>query len=102
MNDIIKKIIDVDRAYSEDIENAALEYKNRIETLRHELEDKKAQAKAEIIESNKKRFKSAVEEANEHVKKELNEIQKEKDMLIQDKELCKAIKERIVFIVLGT
>jgi len=32
----------------------------------------------------------------------LNEIQKEKKMLVQDRELCKAIKERIVLIVLGT
>jgi len=102
MNDIIKKIIEVERACSEDIENAALEYKKKIETLRYELENKKAQEKAEILERNKKRFRSAVEEANEHVKKELNEIHKEKDMLIQDKELCKAIKERIVSIVLGT
>ena len=102
MNDTIKKIIEVERACSEDIENAALEYKKKIETLRYELENKKAQEKAEILERNKKRFRSAVEEANEHVKKELNEIQKEKNLLIQDKELCKAIKERIVLIVLGT
>jgi DNA gyrase/topoisomerase IV subunit A len=102
MNDIIKKIIEVERVCSEDIENAALEYRKKIETIRYELENRKAQAKAEILESNKKRFRSAVEEANEHVRKELSEIPKEKDLLIQDKELCKAIKESIVSIVLGT
>jgi hypothetical protein len=102
MDDIIKKIIEVEKVCSEDIESAGLEYKKKIETLRYELENKKAQAKAEILESNKKRFKSAVEEANEHVTKELNEIHKEKDMLVQDRELCKAIKERIVLIVLET
>jgi len=102
MDDIIKKIIEVEKVCSDDIEDAELEYKKKIETLRFELENKKAQAKAEILESNKKRFKSAVEEANEHVKKELNEIHKEKDLLSQDKGLCKAIKERIVLIVLGT
>jgi len=102
MDDIIKKIIEVEKVCSDDIEDAELEYKKKIETLRFELENKKAQAKAEILESNKKRFKSEVEEANEYVKKELNEIHKEKDLLIQDRELCKAIKERIVLIVLGT
>ena len=102
MDDIIKKIIEVEKVWSDHIEVAELEYKKKIETLRYELENKKAQAKAEILESNKKRFKSAVEEANEHVKKELNEIHKEKDLLSQDKGLCKAIKERIVLIVLGT
>jgi len=102
MDEIIKKIIEVEKVCSDDIEDAELEYKKKIETLRFELENKKAQAKAEILESNKKRFKSAVEEANEYVKKELNEIHKEKDLLIQDRELCKAIKERIVLIVLGT
>ena len=102
MDDIIKKIIEVEKVCSEDIENAGLEYKKKIESLRRELENKKAQAEAEILESNKKRFKSAVEEANEHVTKELNEIHKEKDLLVQDRELCKAIKERIVLIVLET
>ena len=102
MDDIIKKIIEVEKVCSEDIENAGLEYRKKIESLRRELENKKAQAEAEILESNRKRFKSAVEEANEHVKKELNEIHKEKDLLIQDRELCKATKERIVLIVLGT
>jgi hypothetical protein len=102
MVDIIKKIIEVEKVCSEDIENAGLEYKKKIETLRYELEKKKAQAKAEILESNKKRFNSAVEEANEDVKKELNEIHKQKDLLLQDRELCNAIKERIVLIVLGT
>ncbi len=102
MDDLIKKIIEVEKVCSKDIESAGLEYKKKIETLRFELENKKAQAKAEILESNKKRFKSEVEEANEYVKKELNEIHKEKDLLIQDRELCKAIKERIVLIVLGT
>jgi hypothetical protein len=102
MNDIIKKIIEVERVCSQDIENAVLEYRKKIETLKYELENRKAQAKAEILESNKKRFRSAVEEANEHVRKELSEIHKEKDLLIQDRELCKAIKERIVSIVLGT
>jgi len=101
MDDIIKRIIEVERVCSEDIESAGLEYKKKIEALRYELENKKAQAKDEILESSKKRFKSAVEEANEHVKKELNEIHKEKDLLIQDRKLCKAIKERIVLIVLG-
>ena len=102
MDDIIKKVMEVERLCSEDIENTALEYKKKIETLRYELEKKKAQAKAEILESNKKRFKSEVEEANEYVKEELNQIHKEKDLLIQDKKLCKAIKERIVKIVLET
>ena len=101
MNDIIKKIIEVEKACSEDIESAELEYKNKIETLRYELENKKAQAKAEILESNKKRFKSAIEEANEHVTKELNEIHKEKDLLVKDRKLCSAIEGRIVSIVLG-
>ncbi|GAH57862.1 unnamed protein product, partial [marine sediment metagenome] len=90
MDDIIKKIIEVEKVCSDDIEDAELEYKKKIETLRFELENKKAKAKAEILESNKKRFKSAVEEANEHVKKELNEIHKEKDLLSHDKGLCKA------------
>ena len=102
MDDIIKKIVEVEKVCSEDIENAALEYRRKIDTLKCELEKKKAQAEAEILESNKKRFKSVVEEANEQVKAELNEIHKETDLLIQHRELCEAIKERIVLIVLGT
>ena len=102
MDDIIKKIVEVEKACSEDVEHAALEYRGKIDTLKHELENKKAQAEAEILESNKKRSKSLVDDANEQVKAELTEIHKETDLLIQDKELCKAIKERIVSIVLET
>ena len=102
MDDIIKKIVEVEKVCSEDIENAALEYTKKIDTLKYELENKKAQAEAEILESNKKRYKSLVEDAHEQVKAELKEIHKETDLLIQDRELCKAIKERIVLIVLGT
>jgi len=102
MDDIIKKIVEVEKVCSEDIENTTLEYRRKIDTLKYELENKKAQAEAEILESNKKRYKSLVEDANKQVKSELNEIHKETDLLIQDRELCKAIKERIVLIVLGT
>ena len=102
MDDIIKKIVEVEKVCSEDVENAALEYRRKIDTLKYELENKKAQAEAEILESNKKRSKSLVDDANEQVKAELKEIHKETDLLIQDRELCKAIKERIVLIVLGT
>ena len=102
MDDIIKKIVEVEKACSEDVEHAALEYRGKIDMLKHELEDKKAQAEAEILESNKKRYKSLVEDTNEQVKAELKEIHEETDLLIQDRELCKAIKERIVSIVLET
>jgi len=102
MDDIIKKIVEVEKVCSEDVENAALEYRRKIDTLKYELENKKAQAEAEILESNKKRSKSLVEEANARIKAELKEIHKETDLLIQHRELCKAIKERIVLIVLGT
>jgi F0F1-type ATP synthase membrane subunit b/b' len=102
MDDIIRKIVEVEKVCSEDLENAALESRRKIDTLKYELENKRAQAEAEILESNKKRYKSLVEDANEQVKSELNEIHKETDLLIQDRELCEAIKERIVTIVLGT
>ena len=93
MDDIIKKIVEVEKACSEDVENAALEYRRKIDTLKCELENKKAQAEAEILERNKKRVTSLIEDANEQVKAELNEIHKETDLLIQDRELCKAIKK---------
>ncbi|UCF73640.1 MAG: hypothetical protein JSW35_04105 [Deltaproteobacteria bacterium] len=102
MDDIIKKIVEVEKGCSEDVEHAALEYRRKIDTLKYELENKKAQAEAEILESNRKRATSLIEDANEQVKAELKEIHKETDLLIQDRELCKAIKERIVLIVLGT
>lgn len=102
MDDIIKKIVEAEKGCSEDVEHAALEYRRKIDTLKYELENKKAQAEAEILESNRKRATSLIEDANEQVKAELKEIHKETDLLIQDRELCKAIKERIVLIVLGT
>ena len=102
MDEMIKKVIEVEKACSEDIEKARLEFKKKIETLRFELENKKAWLKTENIESNRKRFKSAVEEANRQVKEKLNGIHKEKGLLIQDRELCEEIKEKIVLIVLGT
>ena len=102
MDDLIRKIVEVEKVCSEDVENAALEYRRKIDTLKYELENKRAQAEAEILESNKKRAKLVIEDANEQVKAELKEIHKETDLLIQDRELCKAIKERIVLIVLGT
>lgn len=102
MGDVIKKIMEAEKACSEDIEEVRLEGNRQIDEMTNELENKKAQAKKGFFETNKKRFKVAVEEAREHVKDELNEIAKEKNRLNQDKELCEEVKEKTVSIILSS
>ncbi|MEA2039457.1 MAG: hypothetical protein U9N82_06450 [Thermodesulfobacteriota bacterium] len=102
MGNIIKDIIDAEGTFLEAIEKAKLDYEGEIEKVREELNHKKAQMENEISENNKQRVRSAVEKAEKQVGEELKEIGKEKDTLMQDKQLCETIEGRIVSIILGT
>lgn len=102
MGNIIKDIIDAEGTFLEAIQKAKLEYEGEIEKVRDELKYKKTQVENEISQINKQRVRSAVEEAEKQVAEELKEIGKEKDNLMQDKNLCETIQERVISIILET
>ena len=49
MDDIIKKIVEVEKVCSEDIENAALEYRRKIDTLKCELDNKRLRQRLKFL-----------------------------------------------------
>ena len=94
--------MEAEQACSNDVENARLARTEEIDSLTNELENKKIQAKNEFTKMSKEKFKAAVDETEKIVRIELDEIQKQKGRLIQDKELNEMVKEKIVSIILAS
>lgn len=102
MGDVIKRIMEAEQKFSNDVENARLACTEEIDRLTNELENKKIEAKNEFLKMSKEKFKAAVDEAKEIARIELDEIKKQKGRLIQDKELNEAVKKKIVSIILAS
>lgn len=102
MGDVIKRIMEAEQACSNDVENARLARIEGIDRLTNELENKKIQAKNEFAKMSKEKFKAAVDETKNIARIELDEIQKQKGRLIQDKKLNEMVKEKIVSIILAS
>jgi len=102
MDDVITRIVEIERACQADIEQARLEYGKTIEAHKRVLEEKKAQERARIISLENTRLTKAVEEAKARIEAESAAIRRENESLLEDQVLKKAIKEDIISILLAS
>ena len=100
MDDIIKEILEKEGSCSEKVKQVQLECRRAIEKLKRDSEAEKTRMRAEIIQQNRKRLESSIDDAGRKREEELSRIKTAKEGLMQDRELCGSIKERILFIIL--
>ena len=100
MDDVITRIVEIERQCSADVEQARLEYGKTIEAHKRVLEEKKAKERARIISIENTRLTQAVEDAKVQTEAASAAVWKENDRLFEDHVLRGAIKEDIISILL--
>jgi len=100
MDDVITRIVEIERQCSADVEQARLEYGKTIEAHKRVLEEKKAKERARIISIENTRLTQAVEDAKTEIEAASAAIRRESESLLEDQLLKKAIKEDIISILL--
>lgn len=100
MDEVITRIVEIERQCSADVEHAELEYGKIIESHKRLLEEKKTQERTRIISTENSRLAKAVEEAKGRIDAESAAFKKDTERLIQDPDLIEAIKKDIISILL--
>ena len=100
MDNLIKRIVEIEKQCAQNITDAEQEYKKRIEAHKRSLEEKKAQSFNDIVVEGNKRQTRMLEEAKQKTQADSLETRSSFDRLYKDSSLNEAIKEKIVSILL--
>jgi len=100
VDDVITRIVEIEKQCSADVEQARLEYGKTIEAHKRVLDEKKAKERARIISIENARLTQAVENAKREVEADSAAVRRENDRLFEDHVLRGAIKEDIISILL--
>ncbi|KQC07263.1 MAG: hypothetical protein APR62_00630 [Smithella sp. SDB] len=100
MDDIITRIVDIERQCSADVEAVQIEYKNNIEDHKRFLEEKKSRECADILSGENIRLSQAVEEAKKQSDVTSNAFITDIENIFKDQSLNELIKENIISILL--
>ncbi|MCU0595885.1 MAG: hypothetical protein MUC98_10555 [Desulfobacterota bacterium] len=100
MDEVITRIVEIERQCSADVELAELEYGKKIEAHRRILEEKKARECALILSQENARLTRALEVAKRQVEASSVALRRESENTVQNPALIEAIKEEIISILL--
>jgi hypothetical protein len=100
MDDVITRIVEIERQCSADVEQAQLEYGKKIEARKRILEEKKNEECARITLAENTRLTQTVEEAKKQTAAASAAFKKDDESRLQDQLLNEAIKEDIISILL--
>ena len=100
MDDVITRIVEIERQCSADVEQARLDYVKSIESHKLILEEKKTKERAKIISVENTRLTQAVEEAKNQTAAASAALKRDSESLLQDPVLNEEIKEDIISILL--
>lgn len=100
MEDVIGRIVEIERQCAEGVEKAERESLLRVDTFRRELEEQKAEDTARIVAACNARLEKALDDARHHREEESLAEELENERILQDAELKDSIREMIVSIIL--
>jgi len=100
MDDVITRIVEIERQCSADVEQARFEYGKTIEAHKRVLEEKKVTERARIISIENTRLTQAVEDAKREIEAASDAVRREHDRLFENHVLKGAIQEDIISILL--
>ncbi|HOO46057.1 MAG TPA: hypothetical protein PLM29_07510 [Deltaproteobacteria bacterium] len=102
MENMITRIVEVEKQCAQDIARAEQEYKKNIEDHKRALEDTKAQAFSDIADESATRLERLIEDARSKAQAETLTAEDSLVRLSKDVSTLETIKERIVSILLKT
>lgn len=100
MDDVIARIVDIERQCSADIEEARIASEKKIADHKRMIEEKKARERAGMISAENTRLTKSVEEAKKQIEDSSAAIRSDRDKLFHDPVLNERIKQDIISILL--
>ncbi len=100
MENVITRIVKIEKQGSEEVEKSELEYRKKIDAHKGVLEEKKTRECALIIAAGNQRLEQAITEAKKHLEAKRSEAISDNKKLYQDSSLNEAIKEKLISILL--
>ena len=100
MENVITRIVEIEKQCTEEVEKAELEYRKKIDAHKNTLEEKKARECALIVTAGNQRLEQALEEAKRQSEAEQLAASSDNERLYQDPALNEAIKEKIISILI--
>jgi hypothetical protein len=100
MENVIARIVEIEKQCAQDIDQAEQEYSEKIEAHRRTLEEKKAIESARIVETGNARLEQALAEAKRQTEAAYSAASRDHERLYQDPALIEEIKEKITSILL--
>lgn len=101
MDEVITRIVSIERQCSARVEQARQDYSKNIESRRRSLEEQKTRAFAQITVSENLRLTGAMEEAGKQTGDASLAFQRDCEVPFQNPALAEAVREDIISILLG-
>ena len=102
MDDMITRIVEIEKRCADEIEEAEQAYRKKIEAHRGITQEKKAREYARIVSEGEGRLAQVIEEAKKKTEAEFQAAGGDIERLYQDSSLDWEIQERILSILLTT
>ncbi len=100
MDDMITRIVEIEKQCADEVEKAEQECREKIEAHRGTVQKKKVGECARIVSEGDNRLARAVEEAQEKTEAEFKAAGGDIERLYQDPSLDREIQEKIVSVLL--
>jgi len=102
MDEMITRIVEIERQCSADIEQARLEYAKNIAAHQIHLEEKKASEFSRITTEENTRLTQTIIEAKKQIEAASAAFRRDSESLFQNPDLNEAIKKDMISILLGS
>jgi Fe2+ transport system protein B len=99
MDDLITRIVEIEKQCSAAVEEAQLDYGKNIEAHQRLLEEKKAKERARIIAAENTRLTNTIEEAKKQIASVSEALQRDNENLFQDSARNESIKKDMISIL---
>jgi hypothetical protein len=102
MDDVITRILEIEKQCSADVERAEVECAKRIEAHKRLLEEKRILEHARILDAQRTRLTEAIEEAKARTEAASTAFWRDSEALFHDPALQEKAKRKIISILLGS
>lgn len=101
MDELITRIVEIERQSAADVRLAQSQYAERIDALRRSLEEEMSRKREIILSEANSRFTAAVDEARKQADADAASMKNSSERIFQNPVLIEEIKETIISILLA-
>ena len=100
MDDMITRIVEIEKQCADEVEKAKQAYRKRIEAYKENVQEKKTRECTRIVSKSDTLLTQAIEAAKKKTEEESRAAQVDIERLYQDPSLNREIQEKVVSILL--